>query len=436
MIWSGLISGNDQLRQRVGVALMSMLVLGIDSLPPYWAQFAMGNYLDTLWDNAFGNYRDLLEKISRNLAMSHYLTFLESNKANALGSIPDENYAREIMQLFSIGLYELNLDGTTKLVSNKPVETYTLSDISGLARVFTGWYEGSFDRTTPEVVRYQVVIDPAQHEMGSKSFLGKTIPAGTDGAASLKMALDTIFAHPNVAPFVSKQLIQHLVTSNPTPAYVQRVATIFENNGSGVRGDLRAVVRAILLDTEARDDAGAAASSSFGKLREPILRFTGWARAFGATSPSNAWAIGKTSSQGYGLGQCLGRSPTVFNWFRPGYVLPGGAVAAAGKVGPEFQITNEVSVIGYINFMIATLRDGWGDFNGNFADFIAVANDSKALLDLINFRVAANQVSAASIAQFKPAVDSFPVATNSDLKNRVMAATILIMASPEYLVLK
>ena len=436
MIWSSLVSSKDQLRQRVGSALMSILVIGIDNLPKYWAQFAMGNYLDILWDNAFGNYRDLLEKVSRNLAVSHFLTFLGSNKSNATGSVPDENYAREILQLFSIGLYELNIDGTNKLVNNKPVETYSLSDISGLARVFTGWHEGSYIRTTPEVVRYQVEVDPAQHEMGPKSFLGKTIPAGTDGLRSLKAALDTIFMHPNVAPFVSKQLIQRLVTSNPSPAYVQRVAKKFENNGSGVRGDLREVIRAILLDPEARDDAGAAASSSFGKLREPILRFTGWARAFGATSPSNAWAVGSTSSQGYGLGQGLGRSPTVFNWFRPGYVAPGGAAAAAGKVGPEFQIANEVSVVGYINFMIVTLRDGWGDFRGNFADYIGVASSSQTLLELINLRIAANQVGPATIAQFKPAIDSFPAATNTDLKNRVMAATVLIMASPEYLVLK
>jgi uncharacterized protein (DUF1800 family) len=436
MVWSSLISGSDQLRQRVGLSLMSILVIGVNSLPAYWVQFAMANYLDILWDNAFGNYRVLLEKISRNLALSHYLTFLESKKSNALGSIPDENYAREIMQLFSIGLFELNLDGTQKLVNNRPVETYKLSDVSGLARVFTGWHEGNYERLNPEVVRFENVIEPSEHEMGTKTFLGTTIPAGTDGVTSLKLALDAIFAHPNVAPFVSKQLIQHLVTSNPSPAYVQRVASKFENNGSGVRGDLREVVRAILLDTEARDDAAAAASSSFGKLREPVLRFTGWARAFGATSPSNNWATGNTESQGYGLGQAIGRSPTVFNWFRPGYVLPGSATAAAGKVAPEFQLTNEVSVIGYINFMMATVRDGWGDFKGNFTEFIAIAGDSQALLNLVNLRVAANQISAATIAQFKPAIDSYPAVSANDLQNRVMTATILIMASPEYLVLK
>lgn len=435
MIWSQLISADDQLRQRVSVALMSILVVGIDGLHFTWQQFAMAAYMDILWDNAFGNYRTLLDKISTSPVMGFYLTYINSKKANSAGSVPDENYAREIMQLFSIGLYQLNLDGTQKLSGGKPIETYTINDITGLARVFTGW-TWTYDTSTPDLHKTPMFQNAGDHETGAKTFLGTTIPAGTDGVASLKIALDTIFAHPNVAPFVSKQLIQHLVTSNPTPAYVQRVATIFENNGSGVRGDLRAVVRAILLDTEARNDAAAAASTSFGKLREPVMRFTGWARAFGATSPSGKWAIGNVMSQAYHLGQNVGRSPSVFNFFRPGYVPPGSAVATANMVAPEFQLTNEVSVIGYINFMILSMRDGWDDVKGNFTDYVAKATDSQALIDLINLRVAANQVSAATVAQIKTAVDSLPSATPTDLQSRVMVATIMIVASPEYLILK
>ncbi len=441
MIWSSMIAGEDQLRQRVGVALMSMLVVGIDAIPNNWKQFGMASYMDILWDNAFGNYRTILDKISNSAVMAYYLTFINNRKANANGAVPDENYARELMQLFTIGLYQLNLDGTQKLSNGKPIETYTLDDVGGLARVFTGWKDDKSALVGANVngfdnLKAPMIQNASDHELGVKTFLGTTIPAGTDGAASLKIALDAIFAHPNVAPFVSKQLIQHLVTSNPTPAYVQRVATIFENNGSGVRGDLRAVVRAIFLDTEARNDAAAASSTSFGKLREPLLRFTGWARAFGATSPTDKWPIGDTSTTVNKLGQSVGRSPSVFNFFRPGYAPPNSAIATQNMVAPEFQITNEISVIGYINFMIVTMRDGWGDFKANYADYLAKAADSQALLDLINLRVAANQVSAATIAQIKTAVDSIASATPTDLQNRVNTATTLIMVSPEYLILK
>ena len=430
MVWNQLITGKDQLRQRVGVALMSMLVVGIEGTPQLWRQFSMASYMDVLWDNAFGNYRTLLDKISMNAVMSFYLTFINNKKASASGSVPDENYAREIMQLFTIGLYQLNLDGTQKLNSSgKPIETYTQADIVGLARVFTGWKDdksvvvAGYENLKAPMVQYA-----PDHELGAKTFLGTTIPAGTNGAASLKLALDAIFAHANVAPFVSKQLIQHLVTSNPTPAYVQRIATVFENNGSGVRGDLRAVVRAILLDVDARNDAAAAASTTFGKVREPLLRFTGWARAFNVTSPSDKWQID--------TGQNVGRSPGVFNYFRPGYVPPGSALATAGLVGPEFQIINEVKVPWFINFIILSLRDGWGDAKGNYAEFTAKAADSQALLDMINLRLAANQVSAATIAQIKTAIDSLPSATATDLLDRVYTAVTLIMASPEYIILK
>ena len=434
MIWSQLIAGEDQLRQRVGTTWMSMLVVGYDSIPWVWKQYIMASYMDILWDNAFGNYRTILEKVSLSTVMGVYLTFHGNKKANTAGSMPDENYARELMQLFSIGLHQLNPDGTTKLVNNKPVESYAQADVSGLARVFTGWIADKSQNVLGyEHWRLPMIQDASLHETGVKTFLGTTIPAGTDGVTSLKIALDTIFTHPNTAPFVSKQLIQHLVTSNPSPAYVQRVATVFANNGSGVRGDMRAVIKAILKDSEARDDAGAAASTTFGKLREPLLRFTGWARAFGATSPSGTWPIGNTSNF---LGQSVGHSPSVFNFFRPGYTPPNSEVGKRQLVAPEFQITNEVSVINYINFMIVTVRNGWGDFKGNFTDYLAKAPDSQALLDEINLRVAANQVSAATVAQIKAAVDSLPTATPANLQDRVNTATVLMMASPEYLVLK
>ncbi len=436
-IWSQLITGEDQLRQRVGAALYSIFVVKIDDTEVYWRQFSTAAYMDILWDNAFGNFRTLLEKITLSPAMGWYLSLANNKKADANGSVPDENFAREIMQLFTIGLYQLNPDGTQKLANGKPIETYSLSDVTGLARALTGWfYTGFFARGGPDHVRLPMIYDVGAHEMGEAKFLGTTIPAGTAGPDSLKIVLDTLFAHPNVAPFISKQLIQKLVTSNPTPAYVQRVASIFENNGSGVRGDLRAVVRAILLDSDARNDAAALASTSFGKLREPMMRFTAWARAFGAKSPSNAWKIGDNSGTTGFLSQQLGRSPSVFSFFRPGYVPPNSAVATQNMVAPEFQIVNEQSTVLYITFMHKSLRDGWGDFKADYSEYVAKAADSQALLDLINLRLAANQVSAATLAQIKMAVDSIPTTTPADLLNRVYVATLAIMASPEFLILK
>ncbi len=436
-VWRQLIGGTDQLRQRVGVALLDMLVVGIDGVNLSWRQMNMAAYMDILWDNAFGNFRTIMDKISTNAAMGSFLTFLGNRKANpGAGSVPDENYARELMQLFTIGLYKLNADGTQQSSGGKPVESYTLDDVTGLARVFTGWDLDSSDNTTPDRYRRPMTQVASRHELGVKTFLGTTIPAGTTGAESLRLALDAIFAHPNVPPFISKQLIQRLVTSNPTPAYVGRVSAVFSNNGSGTRGDLKAVVRAILLDTDARSDTAAASSTSFGKLREPVTRLTGWARAFGAKSPSEAWPIGDTSSSSTRLSQSVGRSPSVFNFFRPGYTPPNSAVATANLVAPEFQITNEPSVIAYLNYMRSLIQNGTGDFKADYTTILTKAADSQALLDEVNLLVAANQVSAATIAQIKTAIDSIASATPTDLNNRVYAAILLVMASPEYLTLK
>lgn len=435
-VWKQLITGNDQLRQRVGVALMSILVVGIDGVNMSFRQFSVANYMDILWDNAFGNFRTILDGISTNPAMGTYLSFENNRKAVPNGAQPDENFARELMQLFTIGLYQLNLDGSQKLTNGKPVETYTPDDITGLARVFTGWVTNGWSDTDPAFTKKPMIQNASQHELGTKMFLGTTIPANTDGVASLKIALDTLFAHPNVAPFISKQLIQHLVTSNPTPAYVQRVATVFENNGSSVRGDMRAVIRAILLDTEARNDSAAQSSLTFGKLREPVMRFTAWARAFGAKSPSDVWELPDLTSSAYSLGQQVGRSPSVFNFFRPGYSPPNTAISAQSLVAPEFQLTNEPSVIAYVNFVNAAISATWGDFTADYTAITTKAADSQALLDEINLLVAANQVSAATIAQIKTAVDSIAADTPANLGRRVKIAILLIMSSPEFITIK
>lgn len=433
-VWRQLVTGQDQLRQRVGMALLEILVVGIDGLTSTWKAFGAAAYLDLLMDGAFGNFRALLESVSTNAAMAQYLTFLGNRKANAsTGAVPDENYARELLQLFTIGVNRLNPDGS---VQAGAAETYTQADVSGLARVFTGFNYDMGDGTTPDRLRRPLVVNAGQHETGAKSFLGATIAAGTDGTASLKQALDAIFAHPNVAPFVSRQLIQRLVTSNPSAGYVQRIGAVFENNGQGTRGDLKAVVRAILLDGEARDDAGLA-NAGFGKLREPIMRFTGWARAFGAASASDGWAIGDTSSATTRLGQSPGRAQSVFNFFRPGYTPPNTAIAAQGLVAPELQITNELSVVGYLNFMQGAIAGaGVGDVRADYTAILAKAGDAGALVDEVNLLLAAGQLSAPTVATIRGAVESLPVtATNGSLA-RVYIAIQLTLAAPEFIVQK
>jgi uncharacterized protein (DUF1800 family) len=433
-MWSGLITEPDQLRQRMGMALLEMLAVGIGGINVNWRQFAMAAYVDILLDNAFGNFRTLLEAITTNAAMASYLTFLGNRKANpGSGAVPDENYARELMQLFTIGLQQLNMDGTVRLVNGAPVETYGQADVTGLARVFTGLSLASADSTTPDRYRVPLVVNASINETGAANFLGTGTTGG--GMAAVKFALDTIFAHPNVPPFVSKQLIQRLVTSNPSPAYVERVANVFANNGAGERGDLKAVVRAILLDAEARGDASLADPNA-GKLREPIMRLTGWARAFGVTSPSGAWAIGDTSSQSTRLAQSPGRSPSVFNFFRPGYTPPNTAIASANLVAPEFQITNEQSVVGYVNYMTALVGNGAGDAKPDYTTILTKAADSTALVDEINLVLAAGQLSTATMAAIRSAVDSVSATATNGPVNRVGVAIVLTLAAPDYLTVR
>lgn len=437
--WIKLLSAPDTLRQRVTLALSEILVAAVAGFTGHgWSNFSAAAYLDLLEANAFGNYRTLLEKVTLSAPMGEFLTYRNNAKFDVkTGAMPDENYAREIMQLFSIGLVQLNLDGSPKLSTGLPTETYALADVTGLARVFTGWNYDMAGTTsdTPDFKRRPMTQTAARHESGAKTFLGTTIPAGTDGARSLTLALDAIFAHPNVAPFISRQLIQRLVCSNPAGAYVARVATVFNNDGSGVKGNLRAVIRTILLDDEARSDARLQ-DASFGKLREPILRFAGWARAFKASSPSGQWAIGNTSDPGTRLGQSPLRSGSVFNFFRPGYVPPNSAIGAAGLVAPEFQITNESTVIGYINFMQAVISRGVADVKGDYAALMPLADTSQSLLEHINLVLAAGQLSPATVALIKGGIDAMASGTDAARLNRIYAALVMVMAAPEYIVQK
>jgi uncharacterized protein (DUF1800 family) len=273
----------------------------------------------------------------------------------------------------------------------------------------------------------------ARYETGAKTFLGITVAAGATAASGLTAALDRLFAHPNIGPFWARQLIQRLVTSNPSPAYVQRVARVFANDGQGVRGNLRAVVRAILLDDEARSDASLS-STTAGKLREPILRLTAWARAFGATSPSDAWAIGITSNPGTALGQSPLRSPSVFNFFRPGYVPPGSSLAALSLVAPEFQIANESSVVGYLNYMQTTIASGRGDVRADYTSWVPLADDPPALVAQLDLLLAGGQLELATRSMITTTVGAMTTGSDTARRNRLYAAILLVMASPEFLV--
>lgn len=435
--WRKIIASPDTLRQRVTLALSEIFVAGIDGLiGSGWRSFSAAAYMDLLETNAFGDYRSLIQQISTSAPMGEFLTFRGNSKFNpATGALPDENYAREIMQLFSIGLVQLNPDGTPKLVDGKPVDTYSQDDIGGLARVFTGWdYDlAGGDTSTPDFKRRPMKQLPSRHETGAKTFLGKTIPAGTDGVSSLQIALDFLASHPNVAPFISRQLIQRLVTSNPSPSYVGRVAAVFINDGSGKSGNLKAVIKAILLDDEARGPGGAA-DPAFGKLREPMLRFTAWARAFNVTSPNDTWPVGDTSDPASRLGQSPLRSPTVFNFFRPGYAPPNTSIGTAKLVAPEFQITNESTVVGYINFMQRAVANAIGDLSADYTTMLAKADDSASLLDELNVLFTAGRVTPTTVTTLRTAIDTMPKGTDTARRNRLYAALVLVLASPDFIV--
>ena len=440
-VWRKLLSAPDTLRQRITFALSEIFVIAIDGLVGGgWKQFNAAAWVDMLEANAFGSHRAWLQQMSLSGAMGDFLTFRGSAKEDtASGALPDENYARELMQLFTIGLVMLNADGTAQLTGGVSTPTYALADITGLARVFTGW---DFDlqgqnvgtgTATPDFVRRPMIQVPARYESGAKTFLGTTIPAGTDAGAGLTLALDAIFAHQNVAPFFSRQLIQRLVTSNPSPAYVARIAAVFANDGTGARGNLKAVVRALLLDDEARTPSS---GDTWGKLREPILRFCGWARAFSATSPSGLWAVGDTSDAAKGLAQSPLRSPSVFNFFRPGYVPPNTALDTEALEAPEFQITNESSVVGCVNYLQRAVAGQVADLTPDYTALLALADDANALLAELNLVLAANQLGPATVSALATAVATMGSGTDTTRRARINAALVLVLAAPEYIVQK
>ncbi len=463
--WRTAVTGDDQLRQRVAYALSQIFVVSMQDTVVGNDPRAVAHYLDLLATRGGGRYRDLLEGVALHPMMGKYLSALGNRKADTrTGRVPDENFAREVMQLFSIGLYLLEPDGTRRIADGAPIETYGPADITGLARVFTGWSwacpvaptlanhtcfasgsvsVGGSSRADAERSTKPMIHYPGMHAPEEKQFLGVTVPANTPGPESLRIALDTLATHPNTAPFISRQLIQRLVTSNPSPAYVRDVARVFAASG----GDLRAVVKAILLHAEARTP-----TATGGKVREPVLRVAAFLRAFNATSDSGHYRMGNTDDPATRLGQSPMRAPSVFNFYRPGYMPPGSASAQARLAAPELQITHETSAAGYVNYLRSIVFSGAGNGNGGVdnrpdvqpdyrAEF-AVADRPEVLVERMNMKLMYGTMPPELKALIVAAVASVPIQTHSPAaievgkKVRVSAAVLLTMASPEFQVQK
>jgi uncharacterized protein (DUF1800 family) len=450
--WFAALRGRDQLRQRVAFALSEIMVVSQQHAVLQSQPYCLASYYDTLLRDAFGNFRTLLQDVTLHPAMGVYLDMLGNKKADPdLGTNPNENYAREVNQLFTIGLQQLWPDGSIKLDEyGLPIPTYNQDVVMGFARVFTGW---NFHQTAnppslnpaPNYLLPMTLI-PANHEQGlmpgqtySKLLLnGVTLPPGQTGDQDLAAVLDNILNHPNLGPFISKQLIQHLVTSNPSRGYIYRVSRVFDGyrrgdrdgSPSGVRGDLGAVVTAILMDYEARDPSFIT-QSGYGKVREPLLRNTAIIRAFNPTSKSGYWKMNQTDGE---LGQTPLRSPTVFNFFEPGYVQPG-VIAKAGLLSPEFQITNDATVINCANFMRDGIYNGWKsgvrDIRISFDRERAVASGTtpQALIDRVNLLLMAGQMPPAMQSRIMTELK-----TTTNTLTRAQAAIHLTATSAQFAV--
>ena len=485
--WHHSIAGKDQLRQRMVYALSQILVIsnaGNDALTDY--PEALAYHQSLLTEFGFGNYRNLLEAITYSPGMGYYLTYMGNQKEDPeTGRQPDENYAREILQLFTMGLVELNDDGT--LVANvngndSSGELYDNDDITGLAKVFTGLdrnvtrAQSKNNPEAPEVLRSwrePMVAYPAKHSQSAKTFLGLTIPENTSTEDSITLALDHLMAVPSVGPFLSRQLIQRFTTSNPSAAYVARVTKVFNDGrytlpngivvGGGLRGDLKATIAAILLD---RENLEPEAPNTFGKLREPVLRFTQWARAFnaGTITPEytlELYDLSSVSSYGQGLAQHPFRAPSVFNFYRPGYVPPGTNSGAAEMTVPELQIVTAETIPAYMNFItffamgntqhadLSTYRELGGLTGVNFDPELArtsflpdysyektLADDLPELFSHLNLLLASNAMSQEAVDSFIDVVAGVPVEAGEDdwRATRVGLAVALVMTSADYLV--
>ncbi len=456
--WQYIMTQPDVLRARVALALSEIFVISelpeLDDVP-----LGLANYYDMLLENAFGNYRDLIEDVTFHPCMGVYLTHVNNPKADSnFLRFPDENYAREVMQLFSIGLFELNNDGSRKLDGGgEPIATYDNEDIAEFAKVFTGMTYGDaflFGQDPLSELSFTIPMQMNNfwHEPGPKYLLnGDTIPnrQPNDGMADVQDALDNLFNHPNVGPFLARLLIQRLVTANPTPEYINRVANAFNDNGLGVRGDMKAVIKAILLDEEARD-CSLVDDPFSGMLREPMVRYTQLCRAFNAFSPAGTYRNDMDDFYQLTFQRPLA-SPSVFNFFQPDY-QPIGPIDDADMVAPVFQITNSVTILGYANrlhdwimkenqvmeyrdFFSGEVNDDDRKVNFDLTDELALDEISEMgeLIERLDLILAHGQLSDATKNIIQSKLSQIP---DNRSVERTRTAIFLVMMSPEYLIIR
>lgn len=428
------LTGEDQLRQRVALALSEILVTsGQQIRQPY----AMANYQRIFLNKAFGNFRDILHDVTLSPAMGNFLNMVNNDKPNpARGIAPNENYAREVLQLFSIGLWKLNADGTHQLDrTGAPIPTYDQNTVEGFAHIFTGWTypprTGATSRfPNPQNFDGAMVGFEAHHDIGPKLLLNGFVQApGKGQAADLEAAINSIFNHPNVGPFIGRQLIQQFVTSNPSPAYIARVTAAFNGSTNGVRGDMKAVITAVLTDPETSNPA---TPSQFGKLREPILQLTHLLRILGGQS-DGVWLRAQAAS----LGEPVFSPPTVFNFFSPDYPLPDDPALD----GPAFGVYNATTAFAYSGAVASALSaNGMAPDNtvpgstGTRVDLTrwqSLAALPQSLVNEINRVVFGGRMSASLGTYLLSAVQT---QSASNPLGRVRAALSLALISPEYLV--
>jgi len=443
--WRAALTGDDQLRQRVAFALSEILVISgkgadiVRNVPD-----AAATYYDHLIDRAFGNYADLLEDVTMNVSMGLYLGHLNNRKAiPELGIFPDENYAREVMQLFSIGLWELNRDGTHRLDSaGNSIPSYTNYHIEELAKVMTGFNWGgtlSFEHYVWNPT-LRMTIWASQHDPGEKFLVnGGTIPAGQEPIEDVRDALDNLARHPNTGPFIGRQLIQRFVTSNPSPEYIRRVANAYYDNGSGEAADLGAVIRAILLDPEARSARGIT-DDKHGKMREPYITYVHLARAFDFSNPEGAHLVYTIYANSL-LGQNPLDAQTVFNFFLPDYQPPG-ELAEAGMYAPEFQIYNSLIAAEWPNTIRRAIRRGIASnppsdartLKPDYSDELALvqAGDTQGLIDRLDMIFTYGTLSAGSREVIRSSVEDWTITD----EEKLWIAIYLVMTSPEYVILR
>ena len=419
--------GEDQLRQRVAFALHQIFVVsGVDIGQGYPSRFTP--YLQVLDSDAFENFRKLLYDVTLNAAMGNYLDMANNTKRN-----PNENYAREVLQLFTIGLNRLNPDGSlVRDLQGQTFPTYDQAVVNAFARLFTGWTFGPAQNGLTNYIDPMRVANAANHDTGAKTLLrGVTLPAGQTAAKDLDDGLDNILQDPNVGPFIGRQLIQHLVTSNPSPDYVKRITDVFNDNGSGERGDLKALVKAILLDREAR----AASTSQSGHLMHPVLLITTLARAFNARSADGTGdSDGYLSPQSQTMGLNVFSPPSVFSYFSPFGGVPGSSLR-----GPEFGLLNTSTAVARANvvntLVFARIAAATAyPFNPSgtsldFSGFQPLAGDPEGLVDALNALMMSGQMPSDMRSAVITAVSAV---TSSNPLKRVRTAVYLIATSSQY----